>query len=398
MQNNCFIVRLNFKGRLLLSMLLLVVFTGVQVNAGNCQLNFLRINEIEDLKKAVNNPTSELREYIATLQFAVDSIMKTGPWSVTYQPCPFININPHDYYSESTYWWPDPKNPDAPYIRKDGIRNPDRFLKHKETLNQLCHSTILLSTAAYLFDDLRYAEKARELIRVWFVDPDTRMNPNARYAQVIPNSDQKRGVGILDTRRFVFLLEGIGLLKQSGFWDNNLEIELQAWFSEYLDWLLNSDYGLDERQRGNNHSTWYAVQIGAYANYTGNHEIAKETWKYARSSLLEKQITKDGKMPLEMERTRSLSYFMFNLEAWSLLARMADADGIDFWHLENSKGGSLAKSVDYILPYLENPQKWKLPQITSFRQRNRFKFYLDKVLYDHCCITIIIYAISMNLI
>jgi len=72
-----------------------------------------------------------------------------------------------------------------------------------------------------------------------------------------------------------------------------------------------------------------------------------------------------------MERTRSLSYFMFNMEAWSLLARMAEKDGIDFWHLENSNCGSLAKSVDYILPFLDNPKKWKLPQITSFQQREQ---------------------------
>jgi len=235
----------------------------------------------------------------------------------------------------------------------------------------LCHSTLLLSTAAYLFESQQYAERAKEFIRVWFIDPETRMNSNAKYAQVIPNSDKRRGVGILDTRRFVFLLEGVGLLKQAGFWDIGLETELQNWFSEYLDWLLNSYYGQDERRRGNNHSSWYAVQVAAYANYTGNQEVINETWKYIRNTLLEKQINKDGKMPLELERTRSLNYFLFNLEAWSLLNRMAEIDGIDLWLLENSRGGSLAKSLDFILPYLENPEDWQLAQITTFRLREQ---------------------------
>ena len=26
---------------------------------------------------------------------------------------------PHDFYSEGDYWWPDPKNPGGPYIRRD---------------------------------------------------------------------------------------------------------------------------------------------------------------------------------------------------------------------------------------------------------------------------------------
>jgi len=357
--------------RLFALLLLLVVVSERAVKAEGLQFNFLRIHEIEQLKDAINNPTIELQEYILVLQHVADSLLKIGPWSVTDYQCPQAHIDPHDYYSESTYWWPDPKNPELSYIRKDGVRNPDRFLKHKDALNTLCHSTLILSTAAYLFDNQQYADRAKEYIRVWFITPETRMNPNAKYAQVIPNSDKQRGVGILDTRRFVFLLEGVGLLKLAGFWDVELEAELHSWFSEYLDWLLNSYYGKDERQRGNNHSSWYAVQVAACANFTGNQEVIKETWKYAHYSLLEKQITENGKMPLEMERTRSLSYFMFNLEAWSLLGRVTETDSINFWLLENSHSGSLVKSVDFILPYLENPEDWQLAQITTFRLREQ---------------------------
>lgn len=355
----------------MIAVLLVLMAINISAKTKNDRMNFLRIQDLEQLKTFMNNPGRDLKIYIDILQLSVDSVLKTEPGSIMNHRCPFSQIDPHDYYSESTYWWPDPKNPRAPYIRKDGVRNPDRFLKHKDDLNALCHSTLLLSTAAYLFDNPNYAEKVRELIRVWFIDQGTRMNPNARYAQIIPNRDQKRGVGILDTRRFVFLLEGVQILKFAGFWDKELESDLQAWFAEYLDWLLNSDYGTDERQRGNNHSTWYAVQVAAFARYTGNQSVVDETWKYASEYLLEKQITDEGKMPLEMERTRSLSYFIFNMDAWSLFARMAESDGIDFWHLENSAGGSLAKSVDYILPFLDNSEKWKFSQITSFRQREQ---------------------------
>jgi hypothetical protein len=44
--------------------------------------------------------------------------MKGGPWSVTYRRPERLQIASNDYYSEGPYWWPDPKNPQGPYIRK----------------------------------------------------------------------------------------------------------------------------------------------------------------------------------------------------------------------------------------------------------------------------------------
>jgi len=351
--------------------LVLVLFAGTQVNAGNNQLNFFRTEDVRQLKSALENPGPNLQEYINVLQLVADSLMKIGPWSVTFHCCPHPEIDPHDYYSESTYWWPDPKDPKAPYIRKDGVRNPNRFLDHKNDLNMLSQTTLILSMMAYLFEDESYAEKVKENIRIWFINPKTRMNPNAIYAQVIPNSDRKRGVGILDTRRFIYLLEGVQILKVAGYWDRELERDLVAWFSEYLDWLLTSYYGIDERERGNNHSTWYAVQVAVYARYTGRKDVVEDTWKYARDELFSEQIEADGKMPREMERTRSLSYMNFNLDAWAMLGRIAELDGIDFWSLENANGGSLARAVEYVLPFLENPDKWRSKQITPFHLREQ---------------------------
>lgn len=351
--------------------LLFVIYSGDWVSAADHQFNFFRVDEIAKLRSFLDNPNAELQEYINVLRQTADSLMQISSWSVTYNRCPNPDIDPHDFYSESTYWWPDPTDSTAPYIRKDGISNPSRFLAHKNDLNTLTMSTLILSMSAYLFEDEGYADKAKENIRVWFIDPKTRMNPNARYAQVIPNSDRKRGVGILDTRRFVYLLEGVQVLKEAGYWDDKLENGLQHWFSEYLDWMLESYYGIDERERGNNHSTWYAVQLAAYAHYTGRLDIVEDTWQYAQKILLEEQIESDGKMPREMQRTRSLSYMIFNLDAWTLLSRMAELDGIGFWTLENDRGGSLAKSVAFVFPYLENPKKWHSKQIISFQLRER---------------------------
>ncbi len=69
-------------------------------------------------------------------------------------------LDPHDYYSEAPYWWPDPDNPGGPYIRKDGQTNPARFTANRTALNAMCDAVFSLGAAAFLLDDPRYAQRA----------------------------------------------------------------------------------------------------------------------------------------------------------------------------------------------------------------------------------------------
>jgi hypothetical protein len=43
----------------------------------------------------------------------------------------------HDFFSEGDYWWPDPQNPDGPYIQRDGMSNPGNFTDHLRYLVRL---------------------------------------------------------------------------------------------------------------------------------------------------------------------------------------------------------------------------------------------------------------------
>src|SRR5262245_13687076 len=43
----------------------------------------------------------------------------------------------HDFFSEGDYWWPDPANPNVPYIQRDGMSNPDNFTDHRRYLMRL---------------------------------------------------------------------------------------------------------------------------------------------------------------------------------------------------------------------------------------------------------------------
>ncbi|MDZ4799930.1 MAG: alginate lyase family protein [Bryobacteraceae bacterium] len=56
------------------------------------------------------------------------------PATVTASRSPRSAGGTHDFFSEGDYWWPDPRNPDAPYLRRDGMTNPDNFVARRDAL------------------------------------------------------------------------------------------------------------------------------------------------------------------------------------------------------------------------------------------------------------------------
>ena len=75
-----------------------------------------------------------------------------------------------------------------------------------------------LAIAYYFTGEERYAERAALLIRVWFLDPATKMNPHFRYAQAIPGHNDGRGAGLIESRHFIKVVDAAGLLGGSRAW------------------------------------------------------------------------------------------------------------------------------------------------------------------------------------
>ena len=107
---------------------------------------------------------------------------------------------------------------------------------------------VTLSLAWYFTDDEKYAAKAAEFLRAWFLDEDTRMNPNLEYAQMVPgvNGGKGRSYGVLDAYSFVEMLDAVALLEQSDSFTVQDSQRLKAWFSDLLDWMLTSTQGVEE--------------------------------------------------------------------------------------------------------------------------------------------------------
>lgn len=261
----------------------------------------------------------------------------------------------HDYMSIGPYWWPNPDTPDGlPYIRRDGEVHPDRYTNATDVHAMQTMSNVVgqLLVAFTLTSDARYGAAAAAWLRTWFITPTTRMNPNLRFAQAIPGRCDGRGIGIIDTTGLCELLRTLRhvspALQQAGHWTPEDDAQMRAWVDEYLDWLLGSALGLEERLEFNNHGTWYDAQVAWYALYVGRRVVAREVVGSVLGRRIAKQIDPDGSQPHELARTRPISYTCFNLRGFMELAEAGEEVDIDLWHAATPDGRSLRGACQWL--------------------------------------------------
>ena len=62
---------------------------------------------------------------------AANDFLKEAPITITASVSPRSAGGVHDFFSEGDYWWPDPQNPNGPYIQRDGMSNSNNFVDHR---------------------------------------------------------------------------------------------------------------------------------------------------------------------------------------------------------------------------------------------------------------------------
>lgn len=267
--------------------------------------------------------------------------------------------NKHDYMSMGRYWWPNPDTESGlPYIRKDGLTNPEIEKLDRIPLAQMTQGVKYLALAYQITGEERYAAKAVDHLRRWFLNTKTRMNPHMNYGQTVPghNNGLGRGFGIIDTYSFIEMLDGVELIKSSKNWKAKDEQGLIEWFSQYLDWMLESAVGKEEYEAANNHGLAFDVQIVRFAIFTGRLDIARRFLNDFPKLRLFSQIEPDGSQPLELARTTAFGYSVFNLGHILDMCMMSRSLGIDLMKIESHDGRSIRKALEFLLPWAGKEQ------------------------------------------
>jgi len=322
---------------------------------------------LAETRRRIAAGDKDLAAAVEGLRRDADKALKAGPFSVMDKKAVPPSGDKHDYMSVGPYWWPDPSKPDGkPYIRRDGETNADRAEYDNVPLGRMASAVTVLAQAWYFGGGEPYAEQAAQLLRAWFLDEKTRMNPHLNYGQAVPGVTDGRAAGIIDTTGLIGVVDAVGLLAGSKAWTDADQKAMQAWFENYLAWLLESKIGRDEAGAKNNHGTWYDAQVVSYALFVGKTDLARKVADGARARI-DSQIEPDGRQPQELARTKSWDYSAMNLRGWFTLATLGDRVGVDLWNYRSADGRCLRKALDYLLPYAEGRQEWPHKQITRFQ-------------------------------
>jgi len=348
--------------------------------------SFLYYEPIEIKSLSEEQIFPELAENLQSIISAANKALKEEPVSVTQKTILPPSGDPHDYVSFGKYWWRDTDQPNgSPYASRDGLINPegnDALRYDHNRLSSTASNIHKLSLAYYLTGKEEYAAKAIELTEVFFINPETCMNPNLNFAQAIPGKVVGRGSGIIDTVCLIQMTDDLRMLEKSPLYSKDDDEAMKQWFSSYLDWMLTSKHGIHESKSSNNHGVWYDAQLSAYALFSGNRELAAQIVREATAKRIDQQIQPDGSMPKELARAKSMNYTTFNLKAFITLARVGNQVGVNIWDYGSQDGRNIKKAIDYLMPYIEGSAQWQYEQIIPYHEPGFARYlYLTKIQY-----------------
>ena len=280
------------------------------------------------------------------------------PRTVTADRCERSQGGAHDFYSEGDYWWPDPNNPDGPFIRRDGQTYPGLFVAHREAMVRLSDIVGTLASAYRLTQDDHYVTRALTHLKAWFVYPDTRMNPSLLYGQAIMGRSTGRSIGIIDTLHLTEVARGARILCESQAFMPEDQTAVKAWFRDYLHWINTHAYGQKEKVHPNNHGVCWSMQAAAFADLVGDEDILAWIRNQFKTVYLAQMMDPDGSFPAELKRTKPYGYSLFVIDAMAGVAQIASTPQDNLWSFALPDGRGMRRGLEFIVPYIRDKSTW----------------------------------------
>ena len=326
------------------------------------------LQKLSETKRRLDDGDPTVREALEALVERARSALLVEPITIVTKPQTPPSGDRHDYMSMGPYWWPDPDRADGlPYIRRDGERNPEVAQYDRPKLAQLVDAVSRLALAFALTGDDRFASHAAALLRTWFVEAETRMNPNLQFGQAIPGRCDGRGIGLIETAALArSLLPAVGMIEGALAWTGEDCESLRGWFYEFMRWMLEHPYGMDEARTKNNHATAYDLQVATYALFLGRTDVARAVLEDVGDRRIATQVEPDGTQPFELARTKALGYSSGNLGLFLHLAAAGRLVGVDLTAYRTDDGRSIRMALDWLVPYWTGKKPWAHDQIAPF--------------------------------
>ncbi len=276
--------------------------------------------------------------------------------------------NKHDYLSYAPYKWADSTKIDGlPWITRDGEINPlsQGYDTDFKRTSEFFKTIEILGWAFYYSDEDKYANKAIELIRTWYINEDTKVNPHINFGQAVPGAAEGRKAGVQEWLNQYHIITALQIFENANILTDDIKSEIKNWFEQYLNWLLTNEMAIEAGNTGQNHANHYNHQVVGLLIYLNRTKEAKQIIENAKYNRIAIQILPDGRQPKEMGRTRSVHYASLNLWSLSELTFIGKKLGVDLWSFETEDKRSLRQAFSYLKKYVNQPEKWPYKEISQ---------------------------------
>jgi hypothetical protein len=314
-----------------------------------------------DAPRATDGYALVARTDRARIIAAATRYLDLRPSTITSYPSSRSPGGLHDYFSQADYFWPNPQDPNGKYINRDGQSNPDNFNDHRKAMITLSIQMPALTAAWVLTGDHRYGQLVGDHLRAWFINPDTRMNPNLEYSQGVHGVSTGRSYGIIDTLHLVEVARAASIISSAVL--TGIEQQaLQDWFRAYLHWMKTSEKGIAERDTINNHAICWALQAAEFARLIDDPGTREEVRTQFKTLFVPDQMAVDGSFPRELARTKPYSYSIFNFDIMATLCQSLKDDGPSLYSFVLPDGRGICKAAEFLYPYLQDKGTWPYKQ------------------------------------
>lgn len=307
--------------------------------------------------------------------------------SVIYKKNNIDGIDKNDYVSLATYYWPNLNTKDGlPYILKDGLSNPEGDNYDKQNLRELAFMIYYQCILYYLSDDKKYYEIIKKNINYYFLDKKTGMNPNMNHGQMIKGVNLGRGIGLIDfTANMSYALYMLKLLNDINYIEKDFYDKLKKWLEKFYKWYVNSEIALEEKYALNNHGIFYDFGLIVLSDIL-NKEVVSLVYQMVELRI-KKQII-EGKMPLELKRTKSKNYALMAIKGIYDFSTISSKYGYNLYEINKWYKDKIEIDImdveDYLYEKLINKtSNWNYEQIINFDEATLLPLIFEKSKSNH---------------
>jgi hypothetical protein len=229
---------------------------------------------------------------------------------------------------------------------RDGMENPEADRGDYRAAIAAGRAARTLALAWLLSGDEHDAARAVQLLEGWTIAPATAMEPHL--------TDAQSHIELYVT--MPGLIYAADLLSGYRGWPAGRQAAVRDWFHR-----LAAD--ADRLRHRNNFEDWRSLLVLASAR------LDRDGCRFDRAvehvkALVAEQISPDGFMTAELQRTDSLSYSLFALNALVQAAELAARQGTDLYHYRAPTGSSLAQALLRHAPFAAGAPGWPYRQLS----------------------------------